>query len=77
MKSEIPLVRCNVDIESCKLHNRVKAFDTKNSGRPMFLFARQYMEMVLKMLTFFKSVRNSDWELHLASLTSFSKYFLL
>ena len=65
----------NHEFESCKLHNRMKAFDTKNSDRPMFLFARQYMEMVLEMITFLKSVRNADWELHLSSLNSFTKYF--
>ena len=63
------------EFESCKLHNRMQAFDTKNSDRPMFLFARQFMEMVLEMITFLKSVRNADWELHLSSLNSFTKYF--
>ena len=65
------------EFESCKLHNRMKAFDTKNSDRPMFLFARQYLEMVLEMITFLKSVRNADWELHLSSLNFFTKYFFV
>ena len=33
------------------------------------------MKMSLEMLIFLKSVRNADWELHLASMNTFCKYF--
>ena len=36
---------------------------------------RQYMQMVLEMLLFIRSVRIGDWELHLMALETFTRYF--
>ena len=60
---------------SCNIHARMKYLDEKNGNNPMFAFTRQYMVLILEMLVFLKSVRIADWELHLASLKSFCKYF--
>ena len=64
-----------IQFGSSNVDERIKSHDEKNKNRPMFVFSRQYMNMVLEMLIFLKSVRKGDWNLHLASLISFCKYF--
>ena len=36
----------------------------------------QYMNMVLSMLAFIRAVRSADWNLRLAAVNDFTKYFL-
>ena len=64
-----------IQFGSSNVDERIKSHDEKNKNRPMFVFSRQYMNMVLEMLIFLKSVRKGDWNLHLASLISFCKCF--
>ena len=46
-------------------------FDVEMDKRPLFRVMRQYMQMVLEMLLFIRSVRIGDWELHLMVLETF------
>ena len=41
----------------------------------MFKVVRQYMRMVMEMMTFIRAVRTGDWALHLEALEVFTKYF--
>jgi len=50
-------------------------FDAAQEKKPLFKVMRQYMRMVMKMLTFIRTVRTGDWKLHLKALELFTKYF--
>ena len=55
---------------------KMKTFNIKESeGKPTFRVALQYMQMVDAMLIFIRSVRTANWDLHLAALEEFVKYF--
>ena len=41
-----------------------------------FDLSSQYMNMVLSMLAFIRAVRSTDWNLRLAAVNDFTKYFL-
>ena len=55
---------------------KMKAFNAKESEeKPTFRVVLQYMQMVDTMLIFIRSVRTANWDLHLAALEEFVKYF--
>lgn len=43
--------------------------------KPMFKVFCDYMELILTILSFIKATRQGNWNLHLASLESLTKYF--
>ena len=57
------------------MQQKLEAFDTESQVRPMFKWFRTYMEMVLTMMQFIRATRLGLWQLHLASLEKFCKYF--
>ena len=62
-------------IQSCMLMEKMSHFDTANGNKPLFFVLRQYMQMVMVMLVFIRSVRSGDWKLHLQALEDFCKHF--
>lgn len=62
-------------ITSSETIDKMKFFDTRQDQIPMFKVIRQYMRMVLEMMTFIRAVRTGDWSLHLKALQVFTKYF--
>ena len=64
-------------IESLNVLTKMKHFDSMNERRPLFIFVRQYMKMVMEMMPFIRSVRTGDWNLHLTATKSFVKYFFV
>lgn len=62
-------------IESKKIMEKMKVFDTAQDKIPLFKVVRQYMKMVMEMMTFIRSVRTGDWALHLEALEMFTNYF--
>ena len=58
------------------IDNRMRSFTNEMSLlRPTFAMAIQYMDMVFSMMTFIRSVRSANWNLRLAALDDFTKYF--
>ena len=56
--------------------HRISVFSNEmSSSRPTFAMAIQCMDMIFSMLAFIRSVRNANWNLHMASLHDFTKYF--
>ena len=49
-------------------------FDSINEKKPLLVVMRQYMEMVMDVLVFIRSVRTGDWKLHLPVLDSYTKH---
>ena len=62
-------------IECFEIENKMEAFDSKHEKKPLFKVFRQYMRMVMEMLTFVRAVRKGDWTLHLEALHAFTKYY--
>ena len=65
-----------VDVmKSLDVIEKMTQFDSQVSQKPLFIVMRQYMQMVMDMLQFIRSVRNGDWNLHLLSTKTFVKYY--
>ena len=65
-----------IDItKSSDVLEKMSTFDEANEKKPLFKVMRHYMRMVMEMLTFIKSVRTGDWDLHLIASEKFTKYF--
>ena len=62
-------------IESLKVAELMTKFDSEREGQPFQVVMRLYMHMVIEMMTFIRSVRNGNWELHLKALEAFTKHF--
>lgn len=63
-------------IKENRILEEIKRFvSSRKSVEPVFKMACSYMDMVQSMLCFIRSVRTSDWNLSLASLHDFLKYF--
>lgn len=62
-------------IESQKIIEKMDVFDKEKEKSPLFKVVRQYMRMVMEMMTFIRAVRTGDWALHLEALEVFTKYF--
>ena len=62
-------------IESQKIIEKMDVFDKEKEKSPLFKIVRQYMRMVMEMMTFIRAVRTGDWALHLEALEVFTKYF--
>ena len=62
-------------LNSTELAGKMEQFDADREGSPLFKFTREYMAMVLEMMTFIRAVRTGDWDLHLEALKLFVKYF--
>ena len=61
-------------IESEEVLKKMDAYDReKEKKSPLIKVVRQYMNMVLKMMTFSRAVRNGNWTLHLEALKSLSE----
>ena len=61
--------------EDEELQQKLEEFDSECQVYPMFKWFRTYMEMVLTMMQFIRATRQGLWQLHLASLEKFCKYF--
>lgn len=61
--------------KSSDVLEKMSTFDKANEKKPLFKVMRHYMRKVMEMLTFIKSVRTGDWELHLRALEKFTRYF--
>ena len=53
----------------------MNVFDAEQDKVPLFRVMRQYMRMVMEMMSFIRAVRSGDWALHLEALKVFTKYF--
>ena len=62
-------------ITSTELAAKMEQFDADHEDRPLFMFTRGYMAMVMEMMMFIRAVRTGDWDLHLEALQLFVKYF--
>ena len=62
-------------IKSLDVIEKMTQFDSQVSQKPLFIVMRQYMQMVMDMLQFIRSVRTGDWNLHLLSTKTFVKYY--
>ena len=62
-------------ITSTELAAKMEQFDADHEDRPLFMFTREYMAMVMEMMMFIRAVRTGDWDLHLEALQFFVKYF--
>ena len=62
-------------VEALRVKEKMEAFDAKNATKPLYKVMCQYMQMVVEMLAFIKSVRTGNWKLHLAALQAVTKYF--
>ena len=62
-------------IESSGLLNQMSGFNDDVANRPLAKAIRQYMKMVLAMITYIRAVRTGDWILHLDATETFVKYF--
>jgi hypothetical protein len=63
------------EILSLKLAEKMTQFDSEDGRKPLFIVMRQYMQMVMEMLHFIRSVRTGGWDLHLLATKSFVKYY--
>ena len=63
-------------MESEKFKEKIHDFDRKmEPQRPMFKFAREYMEFVAFILMYLRATREGNWKLHLDSRKALCKYF--
>jgi len=60
-------------IESLRIVEKMTTFDAAQKKKPMFKVMRQYMRIVMEMLTFIRAVRTGDWKLHPKALELFTK----
>ena len=51
-------------IQSCGVMQKMAQFDAPNGKKPLLVVMRQYMEMIMEMLMFIRSVRTGNWNLH-------------
>ena len=51
-------------IQSCGVMQKMAQFDAANGKKPLLVVMRQYMEMIMEMLMFIRSVRTGNWNLH-------------
>ena len=64
------------DLKQSDILIKMENFNDKMELRkPNFKVILQYIKMVENMLQFLRAVRTSNWELHIAALKDFSKYF--
>ena len=62
-------------MQSLHVLEKMSQFDQQKMQRPLFIVMREYMQMVMAMLQFIRSVKTGDWTLHLTATKSFVKYF--
>ena len=62
-------------IESLRVMEEMTHFDSQKEGQPLSVAMRQYMQMVMEMVLFIRSVRTGDWNLHLTALEAFTTHF--
>jgi hypothetical protein len=62
-------------MKSLDVTTKMTQFDSQAGQKPLFIVMRQYMQMVMDMLQFIRSVRTGDWNLHLLSTKVFVKYY--
>ena len=65
-------------IETIKVFNvmdELVQFNTKFLNRPAAVVMLNYMQMVILMMLFIRSVRTGDWNLHLMAIEAFAKHF--
>ena len=62
-------------IESLSVMEEMTHFDSQKEGQPLSVAMRQYMQMVMEMVLFIRSVRTGDWNLHLTALEAFTTHF--
>lgn len=63
-------------LDSKNTYAKMEAFDEKLKSVPSAKAMLLYMEMVMDLCLFIKSVRTGNWQLHLSSLDALVKYFL-
>ena len=54
---------------------KMTKFYSQVSQKTLFIVMRQYMQMVMDMLQFIRSVRTGDWNLYLLGTRTFVKYY--
>ena len=62
-------------IKSLEVIEKMTQFESQVSQKTLFIVMHQYMQMVMVMLQFIRSVRTGDWNLHLLSTKTFVKYY--
>ena len=62
-------------IEQSNIEKQLKEFDDDNYKYPMFRWCRMYMDQVLLLLSFHRSIKSPDIFLFLASIEKLSTYF--
>ena len=61
-------------IESLRIIEKMTTFNAAQEKKPMFKVMRQYLRIVMEMLTFIRAVRTGDWKLHLKALELFTMF---
>ena len=70
------LMEVTTVLKESKLDSLLIEFETNQSqNNPTFKMLRQYMKMMAILLLLIRSVRAGNWNLHLAALEDFTKYF--
>lgn len=62
-------------MEGSDLLKKMDNFDKTRDKYAMFKVWRHYMQMVMEMMEFVRAVKTGDWDLHLKSLSKFTRYF--
>ena len=77
--NEVAIQEVNNDlasmIEEDDLLNRMQEFYNNMTSRPLYIFVRNYMQMILEMTMYIRSVRTGDWNMHIKSTELLVKYF--
>ena len=61
-------------IKSLEVMAKMNRFNLKNNQQPLKHVMLNYMQMVLQMIMFIRSVRTGNWKLHLTTTESFAKH---
>lgn len=62
-------------LESLQVMEKMTEFKHHKDRKPLSQVMNQYMEMVMNMLQFIRSVRTGNWDMHLLSMKTFVKYY--
>ena len=64
----------DAEMQSLDMQAKMCQFDKQNSGKPLFVIMRQYLQMITEVLQYTRAVRTGNWHLHLQSTETFIKY---
>ena len=57
-----------------QVREKMLAIDTRHASKPLYYIMFHYMQMVVEIMMFIRSVLTQKWTLHLASFQAVTKY---